>query len=149
VTGIALLASELPAHLLEPVRDRIHERAGQPEVRFEWWQTPALLPVRWEGSLRLLPWGSKERRSRLPFGGLISQEQIAAGVFAHAFPEEAVIPANYGFHRGTWFLIEEGIRAVVLPDGPRVYVLVEPSTNYYRNMTGQSPLMPVLVNQRV
>ena len=37
--------------------------------------------------------------------------------------EEAVIPANV------------------------VYMLVKPSTNYYRNMTEQAPLMPVLVGQ--
>jgi hypothetical protein len=39
---------------------------------------------------------------------------------------------------------------VVLPDvpgGPVVYMLVRPSSNYYRNMTEQEPLMPVLVDQ--
>ena len=63
-----------------------------------------------------------------------------------------MIPANYGFQRGTWFLIEEGVRGVLLPEtaaGPVAYLLVEPSTNYYRNMTGQSPMMPVFVNQTI
>ena len=49
-----------------------------------------------------------------------------------------------------WFLVEEGFRGVVLPTGPRgpvVYMLTEPATNYWRNMTEQSDTMPVLVNQ--
>ena len=143
MTGIAIIASELPVSLLEPVKDRLHDRGGSLEVRFEWWHEPALLPVRWEGALRLLPWGCKSRRSRLPTGGFLTREQVGA----IARTDEAVIPANCGFHHGTWYLIEEGIRGVVLPEVPLVYVLVEPSTNYYRNMTGQSKLMPVLVNQ--
>jgi hypothetical protein len=63
--------------------------------------------------------------------------------------DEAIIPANYGLQRGTWYLIEEGVRGIVVPEAPLVYVLMEPATNYYRNMTGQSALMPVLVNQRI
>ena len=41
-----------------------------------------------------------------------------------------------------------GIRGVVLPDmpgGPVAYMLVTRASNYYRNMTEQEPLMPVLV----
>jgi hypothetical protein len=152
MTGLALVTSELPMHLLSEVTDRIHDRAGCTEVRFEWWCDPALLPVRWDGTLGLVSWGSKNRRSRLPHGSCLSIEQVAAGMLADARPEEVVIPANYGFHNGTWFLIEEGIRGVLLPDlpsGPIAYMLVEPSSNYFRNMTGQSPMMPVFVNQTI
>jgi hypothetical protein len=80
----------------------------------------------------------------------VAAERVEAGVFAALGPEPVVIPANLGHHRGTWFLITTGIRGVVLPDvpgGPVVYLLVRPSTNYYRNMTEQEPLMPVLVDQ--
>jgi hypothetical protein len=150
MTGLAVVTSELPVHLLQDVADRIHDRGGCAEVRFEWWQDPAVLPVRWDGAMRLVPWGSKARQSRLPHGSCLSREQLAGGLLAHARPEEVVIPANYGFHRGTWFLIEEGVRGVLLPhpvSGPVVYLLVEPASNYYRNMTGQSPMMPVFVNQ--
>ena len=150
MTGLAMITSELPVHLLAEVDDRIHDRAGCTEVRFEWWHDPALLPVRWDGTLRIVSWGSKIRRSRLPQGSCLSEEQVVAGLLT--CPEEVVIPANYGFHRGTWFLIEEGVRGVLLPEtavGPVVYLLVEPSTNYYRNMTGQSPMMPVFVNQTI
>lgn len=147
-TAIAIVLSDLPAELLDGLGKRIYTREGRQEVQFHWWQDPPLLPVRWEGSLRLCRWGNNDRRSRLPFGGWLSRDQIAAGVVAQ--PEEAVIPANLGHDKGTWFLVSEGIHAVVIPDvpgGPVVYMLTEPSSNYYRNMTEQSPMMPVFLNQ--
>lgn len=60
-----------------------------------------------------------------------------------------MIPANLGFQKGTWFLIVEGIRGIVIESraGPIVYMLTEPASNYYRNMTEQSPMMPLFVNQ--
>jgi hypothetical protein len=146
-TAIAIAATELPAVLLEDLGDRVYVRGGQKEIQFHWWKTPTLLPVRWEGTLRLCRWGCKERRSPLPIGGWISRDQVAAGILAE--PEEGVIPANLGHDKGTWFVISEGIQAVIanLPGGPVVYMLTEPSSNYYRNMTEQSPMMPVFVNQ--
>jgi hypothetical protein len=146
MTGLALITSELPVHLLADVADRIHDRGGRTEVRFDWWHEPALLPVRWDGALRLAKWGSKDRRGRVPQGSALTAEQ--AGILSPT--EEVVIPATCGFHRGTWFLIEEGVRGVLLPEcpgGPVVYMLVEPASNYFRNMTGQSAMMPVFVNQ--
>lgn len=110
---------------------------------------PTLLPVRWDGRLELLPWGSKSRRGPLPYGGLMSLQDIAQGVLAAAHPEEVVIPANHGQQKGTWFLINEGIKGIVIETrgGPVVYMLTEPASNYYRNMTEQSPMMPLFVNQ--
>jgi len=150
-TGIAIAASELPVALVRQHRllERVYARAGVEEFRFHWWQQPTLLPVRWDGRLELLPWGSKLRRGPLPYGGWVSVEHVAGGLFAGAHPEEVVIPANLGFQKGTWFLIVEGIKGVVIETraGPVVYVLTEPSSNYYRNMTEQSPAMPLFVNQ--
>lgn len=145
---IAVIASDLPVHLRSDVADRLHDRAGCLEARFSWHDRPPMLPVRWDGSLRLLPWGNHDRRSRLPVGAGLTRAQVEAGIVAGL--EEAVIPASMGRESGTWFLIETGIRGVVVPGNtPVVYVLFQPSTNYYRNMTGQSPLMPVLVNQTI
>lgn len=147
-TGIAIVEDELPAALHGNLGDRLYLREGQREIQFHWWQKPTLLPVRWDGSLRLCQWGCRDRRSRLPMGGWLSRAQIAAGVIAR--PEEGIIPANLGHDRGTWFVISEGIRAVVIPgspSGPVVYMLTVPSTNYYRNMAEQAPMMPVLVDQ--
>ena len=146
---IALIASDLPVHLLPDVTDRLHDRAGCLEARFSWHDQPPVLPVQWDGCLQLLQWGNHDRRSRLPVGAGLTRDQVAAGIVAGC--HEAIIPASMGRESGTWFLIEVGIRGVVVERGrtPLVYVLFEPSTNYYRNMTGQSPLMPVLVDQTI
>lgn len=148
MTGIALPLSEVPLDLLDAVPGRVYDRSGQREVQFHWWHTPAVLPVQWCGRLRLFRWGSKHRRGRLPYGGWVTEDQVRQ--LAGGRPEPVMIPANLGHCRGTWFVISAGVRGVVLPDvpgGPVVYVLVRPSTNYYRNMTEQEPLMPVLVDQ--
>lgn len=150
MTGLALVLSELPAEIVRRHPERVYDRDGHAEWQFHWWQTPALLPVQWQGTFRILPWGCKDRRSRLPQGGWISLAQIESGALAAARPDEVVIPANLGYHRGVWFLVEQGFRGVVLQTGPRgpvVYMLTEPSTNYFRNMTEQSEMMPILVNQ--
>lgn len=150
-TAIALAPSELPVALVRQNRlvERVHQREGREEFQFHWWQVPTLLPVRWDGRLEILPWGSKSRRGPLPYGGWLPVEHLAEGVLASARPEEVVIPANLGQQKGTWFLIHEGIRGVVIETrgGPVVYMLTEPASNYYRNMTEQSPVMPLFVNQ--
>lgn len=151
-TGIALPRDELPLAMLEDprIRERIYSREGREEVQFHWWQTPTVLPVRWRGRLQLIAWGSKaRRRSPLPVGGWLTEEDLQAGTFAASRPEAVVIPAVFGHHVGTWFLINEGIRGVVVdsPAGPVVYMLVQPASNYYRNMTEQSPTMPIFVGQ--
>jgi hypothetical protein len=152
MTGIALPLYDLPASLLDThaVQARRYVREGREEVQFHWWQQPPLLPVRLCGEVRLVRWGSKQRRAtRLPFGGWVSEDQLSAGAFAAARPEPVVIPAALGHDAGMWFVIDRGVRGVVVRDGtgPVVYVLTKPSTNYYRNMTQQTAMMPVLVGQ--
>ncbi|HSQ56633.1 MAG TPA: hypothetical protein VLM40_12895, partial [Gemmata sp.] len=122
---------------------------GREEFQFHWWQVPTLIPVRREGKFEILPWGSKSRRGPLPYGGWVSLDHLAEGILGGATTEEVVIPANLGFQKGTWFLIAEGIRGIAIESrgGPVVYMLTEPASNYYRNMTEQSPAMPVFVNQ--
>jgi hypothetical protein len=147
-SAIALPTSDLPLDLArrDEVAGRLHLREGREEFQFHWWQEPTVLPVRWDGRLALLPWGSKSRRGPLPHGGWVAEDHVPR-LFARA--DEAVIPATLGFQKGTWFLILEGIRGVVVETrtGPVVYMLTRPATNYYRNMTEQSPTMPVFVNQ--
>jgi hypothetical protein len=72
---------------------------------------------------------------------------VGAGVFRA--PEPVVIPASFGYEAGVWFAINEGVKGVLVQDGtgPVVYMLMTRSSNYYRNMTQQTPTMPVLVGQ--
>ena len=151
-TGIALPAAEVPRALLgsPDLAGRVYDRDGRPEVQFHWWHRPPLLPVRWDGRLRVVPWGSKDRRgSPLPLGGWVTREQVVAGAFAAAHPEEVVIPAALAQHAGAWFLVSEGVRGVLVHPrgGPVVYMLTERASNYYRNMCEQASTMPVFVNQ--
>lgn len=151
-TGIAIALGELPNAFAEDMRltDRLYKREGRDEFQFHWWQSPAFLPVQWEGVLQLLPWGSRNRRGGLPYGGWIPRTDLEHGMLGSARTEDVVIPANLGYHHGTWFLIVEGIRGILVRDrtaGPVVYMITEPSTNYYRNMTEQEPMMPELIGQ--
>jgi len=150
-TAIALSPSDFPVALARRYRlsERMHVREGREEYQFHWWQIPTILPVRRDGRLEILRWGSKSRRGPLPVGGWMALDHIAAGVLASAAPEEVVIPANLGHEKGTWFVINEGIRGVVIEagGGPVIYMLTKPASNYYRNMTEQSPMMPLFVDQ--
>ena len=62
------------------------------------------------------------------------------------------IPASFGLERrGVWYLIEVGIRGLLVPDERGlavVYMICEPSSHNYQIMTG-SPRMPVLIDQRI
>ncbi len=122
-TGIAIAVSEMPVELARRHRlsERVYARAGQDEFRFLWLQTPTVLPVLWDGRLEILPWGSKLRRGPLPYGGWVSEQEVADGQLGRA--DEAVIPANFGHQKGTWFLITEGIKGVVIQSARRSHRL--------------------------
>lgn len=150
MTGVALPLSDLPLALAErpEVTDRLYNRHGLIEVRFMWQHGPTVLPVRWCGSVRLFGWGCQKRKgTRLPYGPWVPEDRVRAGAFHR--PERVEIPAYFGFQCGVWVGLNEGVRGVMLEDatGPVVYMLVKPSTNYYRNLTQQTPVVPVLINQ--
>jgi len=151
-TGIALPVSELPTEFVEraEMKPRLYVRGEVSEARFFWWQSPPVLPVQWYGRLQGLPWGSKDRRGVLPYGGWITQDQLQGGLLAHLHPEPAIIPAKFGHEAGMWFGITTGIQGVVIRGPIRgyvVYMLTTDATNYYKNMTEQNARMPVLISQ--
>ena len=126
-TGIAPAVSELPVELARKHRlsERVYSRAGLDEFRFLWLQTPTFLPVLWDGKLEILTWGCKVRRSPLTYGGWVTEQEVTEGRWGH--PEGAVIQANFVHQKGTWFLITEGIRGLVIQSrgGPVVYMLTK------------------------
>jgi hypothetical protein len=94
--------------------------------------------------------GKQEQAKPLPYGGWISRDDVELGILQNIHAEGVIIPANLGQHRGTWFLIIEGIKGILIRDrtcGSVAYMLTERSTNYYRNMTEQEPFMPALIGQ--
>jgi hypothetical protein len=87
----------------------------------------------------------------LPQGGWCENEQLEAGRWQWLQPEQVTIPANFGRQSGRWYLIDSGVRGVLVKDGrgvPHVYVLAEPASHYYHIMA-RHDRMPLLVDQRI
>ena len=71
-TTVALAYSEFPLPVIEAegLDERVHDRGGEREVRFQWDTTPTLLPVVWGGRLRVVRCGNRDRvERRLPTTG--------------------------------------------------------------------------------
>jgi hypothetical protein len=153
-TGVALVRGEIPSDLFEEfdLRERVHERGGgEPEVRFLWRHPAPLLPVIVGGQLRLVRWGCRERRGRLPPTGWTWQATVEAGGWNALDAEPVDIPANFGLEKGVWFGVREGARGLLVRDEagqPCVYMICAPATRYYRVMT-RSERMPLLMDQTI
>jgi hypothetical protein len=132
---------------------RLHSRGDKPEYRFLYRQIQPRLPIWRDGQFQIVRWGNGRRRSRvLPRTGWTWQATLSEGGWAGTQAVPVDIPASYGLERsGVWFLIEVGIRGILVPDehGAAVcYMLCEPASHYYRIMTGATR-MPVLIDQRI
>src|SRR5689334_3323451 len=105
--GVAIPWDDLPTRLLAlpAVRRRRFRRHGcRPEARFWAWEADRVLPVLWQGQLRLLPWGARRGdKSGLPCTAWAMRESVERGRWAPFAPEEAVVPAPFAFDRGVWF----------------------------------------------
>ena len=150
-TAVAVLLSDIPAVLMEAhdLERRIYRRGGEPEVRFDWRDPDPLLPIRDSGQLKLVAWGSRDRTGPLPPTAWTWRATVETGGWAWAAPEPVVIPAAYGFERGIWFKVTEGVRGLTVRDPagrPRAYMICEPPTRYFRVMT-RSTRMPWLVEE--
>src|SRR5436309_1076320 len=115
--GVAVPWDDLPTHLLArpDVRRRRYRRAAsRPEVRFLFRDAERLLPVLVEGELRLLRWGARRGdRSGLPCTGWTWLDSLERGRWAALAPEPAVIPAAFALDGGVWFMVEQGVKAIV------------------------------------
>ncbi len=153
--GIAVAGSELPEGLIGRygLERRLHVRGEHREYRFLFRDRRPCLPIWRGGQLQIARWGNGRGQSRiLPRTCWTWQESIRAGYWQGTDAIPVDIPANYGLERrGVWFLIETGIRGLLVPDenGWAVcYMICEPSSHYYKVMTG-SDRMPVLIDQRI
>jgi hypothetical protein len=153
--GIAVTGSELPTDLIgrRELERRRYARGEQQEYRFLFRDRRPCLPIWRDGQLQIVRWGNGRGQSRsLPRTGWTWLETIRQGSWRGSGAVPVEIPASYGLERrGVWFLIETGIRGLLVPDerGWAVcYMICEPATHYYRIMTG-SDRMPVLIDQRI
>ena len=118
------------------------------QVRVSFSDPLSLLPVRSVRGNHLLSWGNKHV-AKLPRTGWAKKESLLMGKWSWLKPEPVEILANRGFSNGTWFQIRRGIKGILVKDlrgKAHVYILTEPSTHYYKTMTG-SLRMPILVSQ--
>jgi hypothetical protein len=88
--------------------------------------------------LLVVGWGNRRGVCQLPPTLWTSTATIAAGRWSHTDAEECVIPATLRLDGGMWFPVGSEVRGLVVTDEQRrqrVYVVVEPASNYFRTMT--------------
>jgi hypothetical protein len=152
--GIALAGSEIPTELMghPGLPRRAFRRGQQDEFRFLYSDRRPCLPVLSDGRLFLARWGNGRRQSRhLPRTGWTWLETVQRGDWRDSGAIPGDIPATLGLERGRWYRIRQGIRGLLVPDERGlavVYMLCEPSSHYYKIMTG-SDRMPVLIDERI
>jgi hypothetical protein len=152
--GVALAYDAMPRELVERhgLHGRVHDRGGAREVRFLARDHERLLPVRLDGRLQVVRWGCRRGQSRaLPCTAWASVATLQGGGWGDREVLPVVIPATMGVARGVWFPVRAGVRGIVVHDErgqPVAYVLVEPSTHYYKIMT-RSGWMPALVGESI
>jgi hypothetical protein len=152
--GIALAQTEIPVELAHRhgLLRRVHRRGGEPEYQFHFRDRDPVLPVWWDGQLRIVRWGNAGGHSRfLPRTGWTWQETLDDGGWRNTDASLVRIPASLGLERGVWFRVREGMRGIVVTDehgGPVAYMVCEPSSHYFQVMT-RCPRMPVLIDERI
>lgn len=155
-SGVAILRDKLTDDLVlrhdlgRRMHDRSLDKRGRFEARFMFAEQRPLLPVLHDGQLVIYEWGMKFEKQRKSFRvGYCKEESLQAGSWQYLQPEAVVIPADFGYEKGIWFNIVQGVRGVVVRDDqgkPHVFVLTQPSTHYYEMMTKRNR-EPVLVEQ--
>ncbi len=96
----------------------------------------------------LLPVHYRGREAWFPWLGFCEAEVLKKGAWQERKPRLVKVLVNRGQANGVWFVIRQGVYALLLSDknGEGLYVLTQASTHYYKTMTGARQ-MPVLINQ--
>jgi hypothetical protein len=97
-------------------------------------------------------WDNRRGQSRcLPRTCWTWLETVRAGGWGRVEAEEVEVPATAIYDGGVWVNVRRGVRGLLVPDERRlavVYLVCEPATHYYRNMTG-CRRMQVLIGERI
>jgi hypothetical protein len=75
----------------------------------------------------------------VPVTGWASQAKAEGGGWSAWRPEPVLVPATAAFEGGVWYQVRQGVRGLLTRDEhgvPRVFLLCEPASHYYRVMTG-------------
>lgn len=157
--GVSLAQHLLPIKFVEQegLVSRLADRGGEKEYQFLWLAKECALPI-WTGDvhrggqLRIVRWGCGRGESRwLPCIPTTQLSTVEDGTWKPFNPRQVDIPASLVLDSGVWVALREGIRGLMVTDErgmDRVYVIVEPSSYYYRVMT-RANWMPVLIGERI
>ena len=132
----------------DEVLQKYHLEVSGNEVRVYCTKKDSLLPVFLNGQNQLVKWGSKENL-KIPRTGFCKIESFDAGKWLWLHPLPVTIIASSALVNGVWFQVKQGIRGLFLTSErgtEHCYMLTQPSTHYFRTMTG-AERMPVLLNQ--
>jgi len=154
-TGITIAWRDVPAKLIQKyqLEERMIQRSetAEKEILFMQRHRRPLLPVFYQGELRILSWGNRQRNINAPMAQWCDVATLESGAWSIYHPEPAEIQANFGLERGVWFQIREGIKATIIHDQheqPYVYMLLQPSSHYYQVMTGYEK-EPVFLGEQI
>ncbi|WZO97141.1 hypothetical protein EP7_004163 [Isosphaeraceae bacterium EP7] len=151
---MSLAWSELPRDLIgrHGLERRVHDRGGEPEIRFHYRDRIPRIPVWRDGRLQVVRWGNGRGQSRaLPRTGWTWLSTIEEGGWRNSGAVPVDIPASLAMERGVWYRVRQGVRGLLVPDerGFAVaYVICEPASHYYQVMT-RSDRMPVLIQEQI
>lgn len=153
--GISLSWRLLPQAVIDEYRlhDRIITRGkgSDPEIRFVYRCRQPVLPVWYGGELRIFKWGHPGRGSPLPRSAVIGHESLHDGELRELEPETIDIPATFGWDRGIWFRVTQGVQGVLVRDQdgtPVIYVVTRQATHYYQVMT-RNEREPLLIGETI
>jgi hypothetical protein len=156
--AISILKSRINLELVEEygLTTRMRRRAddAEDEIVFDFADrgNEPQLPVFHDGQVLVCEWGNRGGKTpKLPKTGWCKKESLEAGKWRWLSPERVVIPAQYGLEKGIWFNITEGIEGIVVCDQserPHVYMMTQPASTYFQNMT-RHDRMPVLLGEQI
>ncbi len=118
--GVSLMDTHLPTVLIarHGLARRLCRRGDRPEYQFLYWDWRPRLPVIRDGRLQVVRWGNGRGQSRyLPRTGWTWLATIREGGWRDLPAVPVEIPASFALERrGVWYLVERGVRGLLVPD---------------------------------
>lgn len=128
---------------------KFHVPISRGEVLMNFFQKNACLPVVYRGQNRLFAWGAQSREFGVPITGFCKLESFKSGRWQWLRPRDVLILASAVCTHGVWYQVRVGLEGIIVLDRkkiPRVYIITQPATHYFRTMTG-ADRMPILRDQ--
>ena len=154
-TAISVCRHDVTTRLIETynLEQRFIQRTDHApkEILFEQRHRLPLIPVFYQGEIHVLPWGNRRRDVKVPLAWSCDVATLESGAWSQYAPDPVEILATFGFEKGVWYQVPEGIRGLVIHDQrdqPYVYLLLEPASHYYQVMTGYDR-EPVFVGEQI